>query len=102
MTLTKNYPNRLWVLVVLARLVLDGMAGLQFLLKGKPMHTLAIVKAHIAYYIKIPRVLGNRKNMRKRKNYTNGFTQVYRGSVVYAYYVKKIKSFSSLDKNRFS
>ncbi len=32
------------------RLILDGVAGLYFLLSGKPFHTLAILRAHGAFY----------------------------------------------------
>lgn len=38
----------LWVIPI--RLVLDGIAGLVFLIEGKPKHTYAILKAHFGFY----------------------------------------------------
>ena len=47
--LVKNLRScALWV--VFARLILDGIAGVKFVLEGKPKHTLAILQAHFAFY----------------------------------------------------
>jgi GT2 family glycosyltransferase len=101
LTITKNYPDFNWVFVILARLFLDGVAGLKFLAEGKPMHTLAIVRAHFTYYVFLPRALGKRMKMKADKRYCGNFKQVYKGNIVIEHFLRKIKTFSQLDKNRF-
>src|SRR5690606_39257478 len=51
-TLTKNAYGTVFFLVLL-RLLLDGLAGILFIINFKPMHTLAILKAHFAYYFQL-------------------------------------------------
>ncbi len=58
--LLKNLPAAYLLPVILARLVLDGGAGLQFLLKGRPAHTWAIVRAHFSFYRHVPRYIKHR------------------------------------------
>lgn len=48
--LTKNLPKNKLFSVIFVRLILDGMAGIQFLINGKPKHTWAILKAHLSFY----------------------------------------------------
>ena len=59
--LLKNLPPAKLFPVIGTRLVLDGLAGLMFLLKGKPAHTWAIVRAHFAFYRLIPQYRKKRK-----------------------------------------
>jgi len=101
-TLTKNYPDGNWFFVVMARLVLDGIAGIKFLAEGKPLHTLAVLRAHFAYYFSLLRTLSERKKMKSHKNYCGSFKQVYNGNMVIDYYLRKIKTFTQLDKSRFN
>jgi GT2 family glycosyltransferase len=99
----KNAPKR-WVLaMVLARLVLDGVAGARFLVRGEWGNIWAIVRAHFSFYGKLP------QNLRKRILYKrlikkHGLSRppvfneygMYRGSIVWAYYAKGHKRFSEL------
>ncbi len=48
--LLKNLPPEKLFSVIFSRLILDGLAGVLYLLKGKPGHTWAIVKAHFSFY----------------------------------------------------
>lgn len=90
-TLTKNTPGPL-LLFVFCRLILDGMAGLNFLVSGKPKHTLAIIKAHLCYYKKLPNLLKFRSQNPKRIPYKGVF------SIVWEYYIKCSKTFSKLNQ----
>ncbi len=101
-TLTKNYPNSNWFFIVVARLELDGIAGIKFLLEGRPLHTWAVVRAHFAYYFSFPRVFNQRKELKANKNYKASFSKIYCGSIVIDYYLRKIKAFSQLKKSRFN
>ena len=84
--LTKNLPERKLFLILFLRLCLDGLAGIQFILKGKFKHCWAIVKAHFAFYGLINKNL-KKRNSKKRSDY-------YRSkSIVYQYFVKNGKVF---------
>ena len=37
-------------LLIFSRLILDGIAGIKFMIELRPIHTLAIVKAHFSFY----------------------------------------------------
>ena len=84
--LTKNLPERKLFIILFLRLCLDGLAGIQFILKGKFKHCWAIVKAHFAFYSLINKTL-KKRNSKIRSNY-------YRSkSIVYQYFIKNGKVF---------
>ncbi|MBR9757851.1 MAG: glycosyltransferase family 2 protein [Algicola sp.] len=85
-TLTKNAKGSLFPLVF-TRLVLDGVAGIQYLLQLKPTHTFAIIKAHFSYYAHLGALLKFRKRHPKRELYYN------KTSIVWSYFVNKNKTF---------
>ena len=87
--LVKNLPKSQVVPVVLTRLALDGLAGIQFISKGKFSHCFAIVKAHFSFYGKFVR------NYKARDSKQLG--QYYKTkSVVYRYFVKNGRVFEKL------
>ena len=88
-TLTKNASGHLFKLVFF-RLLLDGIAGLKFLSELKISHTIAIVKAHFSFYFHLPQLLKQRRATPKKKNY------FHKTSIVWAYFVSKNRTFSSL------
>jgi riboflavin kinase/FMN adenylyltransferase len=98
--LTKNesLTNLLWIIP--AKLVLDGLAGLKFLLDGKPKSTLAIIKAHISFYIHLPLVFERRNKeyhwIQKSKINPPNMKGTYLNSIVYKYYLEGKKKFSKL------
>lgn len=88
--LVKNVPGNYGCLLFY-RLVLDGVAGVKFLLNGKPIHTWAILKAHFSFYYHLPNLLQKRKEIPLKR--THYFTIK---SIVWEYYVKKKKHFKDL------
>lgn len=48
--LLKNLPSKSLYTTLFLRMVLDGIAGVRFLLQGKPCFLWAIVKAHLHFY----------------------------------------------------
>lgn len=84
--LTKNLPERKLFIIVFLRLCLDGLAGIQFILKGKFKHCWAIVKAHFAFYSLINKTLKKREGKTSPDYYHNK-------SIVYQYFVKNGKVF---------
>lgn len=87
--LVKNLPKKGMFFVIFFRMVLDGIAGIHFLTQGKFGHTFAILKAHFSFYSL------SLKYFKKRKN--SQIDQYYSvKSIVYLYYVKKIKVFKEI------
>ncbi len=97
MLLYKNLPqNRLWKVLII-RLLLDGLAGIRFLLQGHFLDIIAIVKAHFYLYGHLG-VLKQKRARLKQKQ----VSEVYRGSLIFARFFKGIKTFSSLKAEKFS
>jgi len=87
--LTKNLPQSALVKILLARLVLDAVAGIQFITKGKIRHCWAIVRAHFSFYALFPKTV-QKRNPSQLPNY------YALKSIVYSYYLKKVTSFNRL------
>ena len=79
--LTKNLPENKLFLIILVRLLLDGLAGVQFIFKGKFNHCWAIIKAHFAFYALINKTL-KKRNAPQRENYYHS------KCIVYKYFLK--------------
>lgn len=88
-TLTKNAGGNTLLLIII-RLLLDGLAAFKFLLALKPAHSLAVLKAHFNFYFNLPRVLKQRKLMPRKDNY------FLTKSIVWSYFISKKKTYSHL------
>jgi GT2 family glycosyltransferase len=89
--LLKNLP--VYALpIIFIRMVFDGVAGVKFISEGKFSHCWAIVKAHFSFYSRIPSVLLNRKKTIKISN-----SLMYSKSILVEYFIKKNKTYSSLN-----
>ena len=91
--LTKNLPKEKLYTILLGRMLLDGVAGLQFLLKGKPKHLWAILKAHWSFYGFFKIYYKKRSEFQHQKYYTMR-------SIVYFYFIKKITVFNDLFRDK--
>lgn len=89
-SLIKNVAGFKVYFLIFTRLVLDAIAGIKFLLQGKPAHTWAIVRAHFSFYGNLALFL------RKRKGTANSRKYYEQYSVILAYYLKNKKKFSNL------
>ena len=67
--LTKNLPKNQLVKVLFIRMVLDGVAGLRFIFKGKFNHCAAIIQAHFSFYTKVFTIIKNRSGIKKQNYY---------------------------------
>jgi GT2 family glycosyltransferase len=67
--LVKNLPKSKLFPIIFIRLFLDGIAGIQFLFQGKFMHTIAIIRAHFAFYRRVPKKYANRQKNVLNKYY---------------------------------
>jgi GT2 family glycosyltransferase len=89
----KNLPANDAYFRIFIRMWIDFAAWIQFLLKGQPKFTLAISKAHIHFLRDL-----NKTALKRAKNQIP-FLQhsgVYKSSIVYSYFINKIKQFQSL------
>lgn len=84
--LLKNLPKEKLISIIFMRLCLDGLAGIQLLLKGKFNHCFAIVKAHFSFYSLVFRNLEKRTTIQKDNYY-------HSKSIVYSYFIKGVKVF---------
>jgi GT2 family glycosyltransferase len=93
--LYKNLPDGFLYRTLFARMVLDGVAFIQFLLSTKFSHAGAILKAHFSFYKRLKYLKQNRD---KYKNYhqLKYLKGVYNASIVYTFYIKSIKVFNQL------
>ena len=87
LNILKNVPNRYLVFLILSRLILDGFAGIKFLIELKPKHTFAILKAHLSFYSLFFKFLRKRKNKKKKTDYYN------HKSIVWQYFVLGRKNY---------
>lgn len=95
--LYKNLEGKRLIPVFFWRLLLDGVAGIKFLMDGDYKDTYAIFKAHLKFYISLPAIHKKRRALIQQKA-----SMVYQRNIVYEHFVKKIKKFNSLSKDRFS
>ena len=89
--LVKNIESsKVWIILFL-RLLMDGIAGLNFLIQGKWKHTLAIVKAHFSFYSLLPRYINKEYKIRKVIKY------YHIKSIVWNYFIRKNRIFKELN-----
>ncbi len=90
LNLLKNTPSKIVFFLLFSRLILDGIAGVKFIFQLKPIHTLAIIKAHFSFYRIFPVFLKKRRNLPQKSNYYQHI------SVVWQYYVLGRKKYNNL------
>ena len=98
--LHKNLPAGQWKAVFIVRLLLDGLAGIKFLVDGHYKDCLSVVKAHIYFY----RNYSRRKKLRRKslsEVKRSKVSCIYQRSIVFAYYILRKKHFNELE-NDFS
>ncbi|PCH78136.1 MAG: dTDP-Rha--alpha-D-GlcNAc-pyrophosphate polyprenol alpha-3-L-rhamnosyltransferase [Flavobacteriaceae bacterium] len=89
--LVKNTPKKGMLLLIFTRLVLDGIAGVKFMMELKPRHTFAIIRAHFGFYTML-------SSMLKKRHATNQKTNYYlTKSIVWDYFVKGKKRLDMRD-----
>ncbi len=95
-----NFRNSLFTIVkneakgvawrILARLILDGIAGIRFVAQGKLGHLWAIVKAHFSFYYHLPKYIRKRKVQKIKANSSRP------KAIVYSYFIENNKRYSEL------
>lgn len=90
LALVKNVKGHSVWWLIFQRLILDGIAGIQFILKGKFRHFLAVLRAHVSFYRLLPRYL------KKRKKWASNFNYYTVTSIVWQYFFRRKKKYSDL------
>ncbi|WP_406683588.1 glycosyltransferase family 2 protein [Seonamhaeicola sp. MEBiC1930] len=88
-TLTKNAKGSL-LPIIFIRLILDGFAGIKFLLELKPKHTFSILHAHFSFYKNLGQLLKKRKLAKTKIKYYK------KTSIVVDYFVNNKTNYNSL------
>ncbi len=89
--LVKNIKSSKVYTILLIRLLLDGIAGLHFLIQGKWKHTLAIIKAHLSFYRLLPSYINKKSKNRKQIKY------YHIKSIVWNYFIRKNRIFKEVN-----
>jgi GT2 family glycosyltransferase len=84
--LVKNLPKKELYWILFCRMILDGIAGIQFLIQGKFTHFTAILKAHFSFYTLFSVNYRKREKVQSEKYYKTK-------SIVFQYYIKAGKVF---------
>ena len=90
----KNHPGPIG-LKMLRRLAIDGIAAMKFLFGLQFRHFWQVFKAHIHYYKNISKLNADRKHI-KQASKVKHVSGIYSQSIVWSYFIRKIKSFSDL------
>jgi hypothetical protein len=90
--LLKNAPALSLLYIIPLRLLLDGIAGVYFLVQNKPEHTWAVIRSHLSFYRNFRKMLRKRVRPFEKKYY-------HSKSIVYLHFVQGIRTFSSLGKD---
>ena len=90
LNIIKNVPKKWFLFIVFSRLVLDGIAGIKFILELRPIHTWSIIKAHFSFYKNFFKFLKKRKKLSKKSDYYK------HTSIVWQYFVRGKKTFNDL------
>lgn len=102
-TIFKNEPVSKLLWLIPLRLILDGAAGMMFLVKGQFKHIGAILKAHFSFYAKILQLIKIRQHyntiVEKERIAPPNTIGILRGSIVWKYYINGKKTFSDLMKS---
>ncbi|MBR6176905.1 MAG: glycosyltransferase family 2 protein [Bacteroidales bacterium] len=88
----KNLPPKQLIPILWIRLILDGASAAVYLCKLHIKCFLAVLKAHMAFYASISKLIRQRKKLKKtaKKYYHN---EIFNGSIVYHSIIKKQKTF---------
>jgi len=94
--LYKNLPEGKLYKTLIIRMILDGVAALQFLLTGQFKAFTKVMAAHRDFY----KNLGNLKKKRaalQAETVNTSHPEIYKGSIIFDFFIAKKRKFSSLN-----
>lgn len=92
-TIVKNLPSKSAWPILFARLILDGIAAVRFLLQFRGRHAWAIFRAHLSFY-------SNFKTIYAKREKTSFLLKYYPvKSIVWSHFVHQVNNFNILVKD---
>ncbi len=93
--LYKNLPKNNVIKLLLIRMILDGLAGINFLTHFEFKNFISVIKAHFSFYANLSKFKPKRKeNLKHNTNYSH--PEIYKKSIVKMFFLKNIKTFNKL------
>ena len=93
--LVKNLPGRQLAAKLPARMILDGVAALVFLLKGEFRSFGSVFYAHLKFYGNLPRLMKKRRILLQNRKDT-AFSVTSDSSIIWNYFILKRRKFSEI------
>ena len=94
--LYKNLPKERLYNTLLIRMIIDGVAAIQFLVTGQLKAFLKVLEAHFNFYKSLKQLKLKRKVLLQKVT-TSNHPEVYQGSLIMDFFISKKKKFSSLN-----
>lgn len=96
--IVKNYdgllfPKLFW------RMILDGLGGSVFLVKGQFAHFAAVIKAHFQLYKSLLKFLKKRKHL--KSDQPPNLSGIYQGNITFKKFLGGLKTFDQLKEDKF-
>jgi len=102
-----NYRNSLFLLfknlngfglvrILFPRMLLDGLSAGAYLLQGKLPFFISVFRAHIRFYLSLKKLINKRRIFNRIIDKTQ-VSQIYQGSIVYEFFVKRKRTYGELD-----
>jgi GT2 family glycosyltransferase len=91
--LLKNKSILSLIFLIPIRMILDGIAALLFLSEGKRDHCTAVFKAHLSFYGMFGLMFRKRKQVAAITDKKHQLKGVFKGSIVFNYYIKGNRHF---------
>lgn len=89
--IVKNEQSAYWIIIVLLRMKLDGIAAIRFVLQGRFSHFIAIFRAHLSFYGFFMSTVKKRYKVNNKPQLTEKKAVK---SIVYRYFILNQKKFS--------
>lgn len=94
--LWKNYSKSSLLKRIPVRIILDAIAAWKALLEGKPKEWMAVLKAHVHFFMKLPLMHKKRKSLRSKRIESGEPATMSTFSIVWQYFVKGKKTYNAL------
>jgi len=93
--LYKNLPNHKLNRTLFIRMLLDGVAAVQFLVTGQFKAFTKVLAAHCDFYRNLG-MLRKKRNKLRLKTVTDNHSEIYHGSIIFDFFIANKRKFSSL------
>jgi len=95
--LYKNLPRKLFFKTFTARMILDGIAGIKFLVEGDFQDFIAVIEAHLYFYRNFAKLKKKRAEIDHKE-----VSKMYKKNLVFQYFIRGKKKYSDLDPSDFT